>query len=336
MAKRSTPAQRGAAKSDLRPQVGEVGADGELVRDSGKKADAPEIKVVHAEQSQAPDKKPVGAEPDLNEKLAGLEREMAATKRRAEEAERRATEAERVAAERGKVADTNEDAAFRNHKTAIANAATAAKGDLSAAKRAYTTAMEAGDFSAAAEAQEAIAEAKTKQMGIDAEQQRIEAWEKRPKAEKQPETRQAATPREAVDVRAMPRAARDYLDDHPELLDDWKLWNRLTRAHGDALDDGIEAYSDEYFDKYIHPRMGTGEGERRPAPRGRSGDGAMPPSRSGPANPGTRNASEVSLSQREVEAAHFSYPELSHEDAEVAYAQNKLALIKDGRIGTKH
>ncbi len=341
MARKATPARAGQAKEDVSPQTGEVGADGELVRDSGKAVEAkPEIKVVRApaepvEADQKPAAKP---DPDLNEKLAGLEKEMAATKRRAEEAERRAENAERIAQERGTAAQTNEDAAFRNHKSAIANAATAVKSELAGAKSAYAAAMEQGNFNAAADAQEAIAEAKAKQMGIDAEQQRIEAWEKRPKQEvRQEQPQQPRTPRDLVDVRSMPRAARNYLDDHPEFLDDQKLWNRLSRAHGDAIDDGVEAYSDEYFEKYIHPRMGTGEAvEAKPAPRSRAGDGALPPSRGGPSTSGTRNTTEVPLTPREAEVAHFSWPELSHHDAEVEYARQKLGAIKDGKIGTQH
>lgn len=341
MARKPT-AHTGPAKDAVRSKTGEIDEGGELVRDDIKivKDEPEKITVVHAEADE-PERKPAkepGLSPDLEKRLEAMERDLAAERRAKADAEARAQAAEQRAQQETGRASNNEDAAFRNHKTAIENAASAATGALQAAKRAFVQAQEAGDFTAAADAQEAIADAKGRLLGLEGEQARIKAWEERPKQEPQPETRRTgavpATPREAVDVRAMPRKARDYLEDHPEFLDDWKLWNKLTRAHQDAIDDEVDPYSEEYFERYINPRMGTGDNEP-PRRRADRGDGAMPPSRSGPSQ-GTRNSSEVRLTARQVEAAHFSFPELAHEEAEVEYARNLRKLETEERLGTKH
>lgn len=325
------PADAGPVKEE--PRLGTVGKDGELVRDAPKKTE-PEVKVVHADEAG---KVAEGAKaPTLEERLAGLEDEVRASKAREAEANRRAEEAEARATKASGTADANQDAAFRNHKTAVANAATAVKSELATAKQALAKALETGDFNGAADAQEAIAEAKAKELGIQAEQSRIDAWEKLPPEQRRPppkadEVRQPQTPREAVNVRGMPKAARDYLDEHPEYLDDWKLWNKLTRAHQDATEvEGHEPYGDDYF-AFVDQRMGAGSARRQP-PRG---DGALPPSRSGPAATGTRNSSEVALTPRQREAAHFSFPELPPDQAEIEYAKNLVALERDGRM-TRH
>ena len=44
----------------------------------------------------------------------------------------------------------------------------------------------------------------------------------------------------------------------------------------------------------------------------------------------------VRLTARQVEAAHFSFPELAPEEAEVEYARNLRKLENEDRLGTKH
>lgn len=325
MWKKAPPADSGKAKEEVRP--GAIDAGGELVRDK-----EPEITVVKAEE-QAPAKKAEDKGPTLEERLAGLEKDVKTANAKAAEADQRAREAEERAARSSTTAQTNEDAAFRNHKSAVENASHAIKGELAAAKAAYASAMETGNFTAAADAQEQIAEATARSLNIRAEQGRIEAWEKRPRQEPAQPQQRATTPREAIDLRSMPRAARDYLEEHPELLDDQRLWNKLTRAHLDAVEgEQLDAYGDDYF-AFLNRRMGY-EGEKKP-PSSAGRAQAMPPSRSTPSTTSSRSGGEIQLTARQREIAEFSWPELPPEQAWVNYAEQMVKLEQEGRI-TRH
>lgn len=142
-------------------------------------------------------------------------------------------------------------------------------------------------------------------------------------------------PIEKLASQATPESAK-WLREHKNLLSDSRKLDRALRAHQDALDDGIEVDTHEYFD-YIEGRLGINKQQQQsqqeesvlseasaPTQR-RSAPPAAPVSRSVPNNSGTRqNVVRLTAAEREHAAA------FGMTDRE--YALQKQALIKAGKM----
>jgi len=127
----------------------------------------------------------------------------------------------------------------------------------------------------------------------------------------------------------------EWVRSNPDVVNDDRKAKRLERAHFDALDDGIKPDSPEYFN-FLETRLNINKAPTQPqdtamstasgptSGRQASGPPAAPVSRSGTGTGGRPNV--VSLTRAEQEAAK----DMGMSPKE--YAQNKIALIKAGRM----
>jgi hypothetical protein len=230
----------------------------------------------------------------------------------------------------------------------ILNAIDATEQAASAAERDYADAMAAGDYAAAAKAQRMMAQAESHLLQLNNGKQKLEETLQAPTEGRvvEPELPRfepqiQPDPVEMYASRLTPKSA-DWLRRNPTAVD--KI-PRLTRAHQDALEDGIEAESPEYF-SYIEQRLGISsqpreeyreparETPREPAQSSRKSVASAPvsSSASGISSNSSRNANTMVLSPAEVEMAILAEPELSRDKAIESYARNKAYLIKTGKL----
>ena len=138
---------------------------------------------------------------------------------------------------------------------------------------------------------------------------------------------------EALAAQLTPRSA-EWVRNNPDVVNDERRAARLQRAHFDALDDGIQPDSADYFN-FLETRLNI----NKPQPvqeaamsaasestsgRRASAPPAAPVSRSGTGTGGRPNV--VTLTRAEQEAAR----DMGMTPKE--YAQNKVALVKAGRM----
>ena len=121
--------------------------------------------------------------------------------------------------------------------------------------------------------------------------------------------------RVAVATARLPEPAREWCRAHPEFVTDPRLNAKAQAAHFDAIAEGAEEFSPEYFDK-VERKLGLRDGRDRDRAR-------------------ERQRREPALSAREMEAAKISFPEEWREDPKKAlaeYLKNKAALKREGRM----
>lgn len=279
--------------------------------------DAPEV-------SAKNEKKPeVTPEEGISELKKSLEREKQARV----EAERRAQAASLQAQ---KATENTAEAQYQ----LVVNALETVKERAEALKHAYAESMSVGDYAKAAEIQNAMSmnsaqleklkdgkKAMKKQMR-DAESQPAPA----PQGDIVDQLAATVSPRSAEWL----RSARDYIKDVRDV-------RKMARAHEDAVDDGIQPDSDEYFE-FIESRLGMNRRVPEPqteatvdspmssasstAPRKAPQPPPAPVSRGNGQRPNTMRLTRV-----EAEAAR----DMGMTPEE--YAKNKAALIKEGRYG---
>lgn len=225
----------------------------------------------------------------------------------------------------------------------IENAIQTTEATAAQAERAYADAMAAGDYNLAAKAQRALAQAETHLLQLENGRQRLqeqlqEISEGTVQAPQIPSF-EPNIPQDPVEMYASKLAPRsaDWLRAHPEAVE--KI-GRLTRAHTDALEDGLTPESDEYF-QYIENRLGYSNGgsvghtparTQASAPR-KSMVSAPVTSSAGYMSSRSSGASNtMTLSPNEVEVALLMEPEMPREKAIEAYARNKATLIKQGKL----
>jgi len=141
---------------------------------------------------------------------------------------------------------------------------------------------------------------------------------------------ETSDPVEQIASRLTPRSA-NWVRLHPEYAKDPALTRRMVRAHEDAIDEGIKADTDEYFN-FVETKLKirkveqeeTALSEASEPTQRRSAPPAAPVSRAS-ATTGTRS-NVVTLTRAERETASA----LGMTDRE--YASNKQALIKEGKL----
>lgn len=274
-----------------------------------------------------PEAAPKAVSPD--EGIEKLKRKFEMERQRAAEAERRAVQAE-VSAQRASF--QTQDANYQ----LVVSAMETVKGRSEMLKAAYSSAMAAGDFDKAAEVQEALA--------VNAHQlSELSAGERELRAQLE----RAAKEQQAQPIRPMPRSdepiaeqlartvsakSAAWLRSHANDIADERAVKRMFRAHEDALDDGIEPDTDEYF-QFIEGRLGIQqrpqqaaqpEAEEAPAPR----RAASPPPPA-PVSRGGSRPNTVRLTREEAEMAKM----MGMKEAE--YAKHKIALQSEGKIGNR-
>jgi len=138
---------------------------------------------------------------------------------------------------------------------------------------------------------------------------------------------------EALASQLTPRSA-EWVRANPDVVNDERRAARLQRAHFDALDDGIQPDTPDYFN-FLETRLNINNAPARQeaamstasestSGRRASAPPAAPVSRSGTGTGGRPNV--VTLTRAEQEAAK----DMGMTPKE--YAQNKVALIKSGRM----
>ena len=138
---------------------------------------------------------------------------------------------------------------------------------------------------------------------------------------------------EALASQLTPKSA-EWVRNNPDVVNDERRAKRLERAHFDALDDGIQPDSPDYFN-FLENRLNINkapvrqeaamsEASESTSGRRASAPPAAPVSRSGTGTGGRPNV--VTLSRAEQEAAK----DMGMTPKE--YAQNKVALVKSGRM----
>lgn len=292
--------------------------DVEVVLDDPKD-DAPEIEIVDEkapEPEKAPEKTP---EEGIQEMKKRLEAERAARM----EAERLARQAQRQVNEaQNEVKDANYNM--------IVNAIETVKGRSEALKAAYRESMSVGDFDKAAEIQEA--------MAVNAHQlQELKRGKKAIKdqlkeSEAQPVQKMEPPKGDIVDQLASQVSSKsaEWLRNHRSDIRDERSVRKMFRAHEDAMDDGIEPDTDEYFE-FIEGRMGLNRRvEQEPSPMSEASAPAPRRSTPPPAAPVSRGSTRpnvVRLTRDQAEAAR------SMGMTEAEYAKNLIALQKEGKLG---
>lgn len=221
----------------------------------------------------------------------------------------------------------------------VVNAIETIKERSEALKTAYAESMSVGDYNRAAEIQNA--------MAINAAQlEKLKDGKKAMKQQmKEAEERQAVhpVPPPAVDIveqiaaTVSPRSA-SWLRDTKDYIRTDKDVRKLSRAHDDAVDDGIIPDSDEYFE-FLESRLGVRR-QSVPEPQteatidsplSTASSSTQRRSTQPPPAPVSRGNGQrpntMRLTRVEAEAARDMG--LSPEE----YAKNKATLIKEGRYG---
>lgn len=213
-----------------------------------------EIAVVVESEAQPPDVV-VNKDPadDLAAQYKELEARQRADEQRATAAEQRATAAEQKTAEAARQVQGARVEIVDSRLDTILSGISAAQTEATAAKAAYRAAMEAGDFAAAAEAQEKIADAATARARLTEAKADLEV-SKQVEAQRAAQPQRPAQPQYSDPVEAYiasaerPPQTQAWLRDHREYITDPRKQMKLNAAHSDALGEGYEANSPEYFD----------------------------------------------------------------------------------------
>lgn len=299
--------------------------DVEIVLDEPKSEEKPDIEV-RIEDDKPEKKKKEAAEKVVapEEGISELKRKLEAEKRRAEDAERRVLQANhQINKAYAETAESKYDL--------VVSALETVKTRGEQLKTAYSESMAVGDYNKAAEIQQAMAET-THQL---AELRRGEkAMKEQIKAAEAQQVRPVDPPADPVEQMAQsvsPRSA-SWLRENKDILRNDRAVRKMFRAHEDAVEDGIEPDTDEYF-SFIEQRLGVRrqvEDESDPmsaaaapaAPRRSVSPPAAPVSRGNGMRPGV-----VRLTRDEAETAKL----LGMTEKE--YAKNKLALQEEGKLG---
>lgn len=238
-------------------------------------------------------------------------------RKRAEAAERREAQARADATQARQQATVAHSSAVESQYDTVASGLEATKAEVDAAKRDYAAAFEKGDAAAMAEANYKIANAAARSARLDEAKAELEFQRKQPQRQQQrperAEARQEASDGDPVEayINAGNRGepTKKWLRAHPEFITDHRKNLKLNAAHNDALAEGFDANSKEYFDhieNYIGLRKQNGSAnghDNSPPPKRKS---SVPPSApvhqsGGGMNGG--NGREVRLTKGEAERA---------------------------------
>lgn len=293
----------------------------EVELEAPKVEEKPEIEV---EVEEKVEKKAVKAEkaPEVapEEGIQELKRKLEQEKRRAEDAERRAAQAKQ------QVNKAYSDVKESNYQL-ISNALETAKSRGEILKTAYAEALNAGDHSKVAEIQSAMVEnndqlQELKKGKKELKKQLREAEE----AQKIEPMQRNIDPVEQMAQAVSPTSAA-WLRSNKDALRDERNVRKMFRAHEDAIDDGIEPDTDDYF-KFIEGRLGINKEEApdpvseasAPAPKRQAPPPAAPVSRGG------QRPNVIRLTREQAETAKM----MGMTEAE--YAKNMIALRSEGKI----
>jgi hypothetical protein len=286
----------------------------EIQLDEPVKAKEPEIEVVKAED--APARREIPPEIGIRELKFQLEQEKLA-RAQAEQQARLAAQREYMA--KNEVTDTN--------LNLINNAISTTQQETTFLKAGYREAMANGDFDRAAEIQQRMSDNSARLLQLQNGKDAIEQ-QGRPPA---PNYGQPNDPVEALAGQLSPRSAA-WVRNNPQFATDQRLFQKMIAAHNLALADGLQPDTDDYF-ATVEETLRI----RRPEPayedpmasaatvtQKRAAPPAAPVSRGGTGTGSKPNVVTLSAAEREM----AQMMGMTNQE----YAQNKLALQKEGKL----
>ena len=302
--------------------------------------DEPKAEKREKKEKRERQEEPVAAESDEREQqLIEIKRQYEEQKRRAEAERNARQQAEAYAYEQAQKAQYAQYDAEGNRLQTYINAIEATEQAASNAERAYADAMASGDYAAAGRAQRAMASAEAHLLRLQNEkaqaEQYIESLRTEGRVQAPPRQTfdpapQSQDPLEVMAARLTPKSAA-WLRAHPEAAGQVE---KLTAAHASAVQfKGLTPETPEYF-KYIEKKMGFAEPKERDRPAKKAMASAPVQSSSSMSSSSSYkgNGSTMILSPAEVEQALLNEPELPRDMALEAYARNKAALIREGKL----
>ncbi len=308
----------------------------EVIDDAIVSKEEPVVVKLEEEALVVEKKEEAPSEPDEREQaLVELKKQVEIERKNAERERQAREQAEQFAREQHSKVRTAEVEVQDSNLRTIINAIDAVEQTAKTAERAYADAMTSGDYDAAAKAQRAIARAESQLLqlnnGKNTLEERLQARTTEGRVtEDVPKFQPAADPIEEMVSRLTPKSA-EWLRAHPDAAQNV---NRLTAAHTAAVElEGIKVESPEYF-AFIEQKMGMTKSEEKEV----SKPPRKQPLPSAPTNSGSSSNSDrgggssMTLSPAEVEMAILNEPNLPRDKALEAYARNKAALIKEGKL----
>ena len=197
-----------------------------------------------------------------------------------------------------------------DRRSQIEGSLAAARSTADAAEQRMREAFDRGDSAAVSRAQREIAraeaeilryeEAATDLDGLEADTARAPRQE-----QQQPVQRTGGDPIEAFIATRTPKS-QTWLRDHKDWLTDKRKNNKLTAAHHDAVAEGIEPDTAEYFEhveKYLGIRKGDEPRKDAPQRQARQGAPTVPVNASGNDGGHGTGARTVKLTKAEAAAA---------------------------------
>lgn len=261
-------------------------------------------------------------ETDPEKAIKKLNKQLKKEKKAREKAERMASEA----SQHVRQAYTED---YETKKQLLSSAIDKLKTDNSIYTAQYAEAMSVNDYEKAAQIQAAMTQNATRMIeletGLDKMKNQPPPIPKLSKSNSELDNIIDAVSKQS------PKSAK-WLKSNREHLDNDKMIRRMFRAHEDAMDDGIRADTDEYFE-FIEERLGLRQKEekRKEKETEEVMSAAAKPVKNVPPSPApverySSRPNVVRLTRDEAEMAK----NLGMTEKE--YAMNKLALQKAGRM----
>lgn len=210
---------------------------------------------------------------------------------------------------------------YESQGESIASSMAAANAEARAAQNDLEKAFELGDFKGQADATNRLSKANTDLARLEDGKVAMEL-----QAQQAEEVKKAA-PKDRLEGLNLPQLAKSWLRKHPEYIDNPRKNAKIQSLHHDAVEDeGLEAYSQPYFD-WIEGQLGWHQKEQivnreepddEPQTRGRIV--SAPVSREVPTSNSGERAGRITLTVAQKDAAKISG--ISEKD----YAEQLLKL----------
>ena len=210
----------------------------------------------------------------------------------------------------------------------VANAIETIKRDNEILTANYAESMRNGDYETAARIQMSMNQNSSNLKQLEDGHVRMQE-EARNKPVTPPEPPQVLKPEQQIDqiIGQVSKPSAQWLREHRDRFDDDRVINKMFRAHGDAVDEGIEPDTQEYF-RYIEKRLGIKQDEYGGSPMSSA---AKPSSRQSPPP-----SAPVNRDSGRANVAHLTRAQSDTAKAlgmtEKEYATHMIALQKEGRL----
>ncbi len=269
----------------------------------------------------------------LDDDEAISEKDPAKALKKLEKKLKKEKEARREAEERARLASFHAQKANveveDTHLHLVNNAIETLKRDTEILTANYAEAMRSGDYETGARIQSTINQYENNLKELHEGQLRMQT-EARNKPPLPPEPPKVLRPEDRVNeiISQVSKPSQQWLKANRDHLSDERSINKMFRAHADAVEDGIQPDTNEYF-RYIEGRLGINQDDNRGSPMSsasKSSSRQAPP----PSAPVNRE------SNGKNNAAHLTRAESDMAKTlgltERQYWDNKMALKKEGRL----